>query len=249
MVIGRGLGLVEEWGVATAAFEKAVSLDGTDAEAWAWLGEARQHRGQDGSQELDKALALGPQDPVVHALRGLYWRRRGNYANALAEDQKAAQIDPTNPAWQVTVGEAYTLNGDLVSALSAYQKGTSLAPNEASYWRLLAMFCADNDVQVLEIGLPAAQKAAELALADAQVLDALGYSYLRAGYLYNAEQNLLKAIKAAPELAETHLHLAETYLQKGDRTLALDQLNLARQFDTNGPTGQFADQLLKQYYP
>ena len=249
VIIGRGLGLVEEWGLASSAFEKATNQDGTNAEAWAWLGEARQHQGQDGRQELDKALALGPQDPVVHALRGLYWRRKGNYPNALAEDQKALQIDPANPAWQVTVGEAYTLNGDLVSALSAYQKGTSLAPNDASYWRLLAMFCADNNVQVLQIGLPAAQKAAELAPADAQALDALGYSYLRAGYLYNAEQNLLKAVKAAPELAETHLHLAETYLQKGDRTSALDQLTLARQLDTNGPTGQFAEQLIKEYYP
>ena len=249
VIIGRGLGLVEEWGAATAAFEKAVSLDGTNAEAWAWLGEARQHQGQDGSHELDQALALGPQDPVVHALRGLYWRRQGNYPNALAEDQQAAQIDPANPAWQVSVGEAYTLNGDLVSALSAYQKGTSLAPNDASYWRLLAMFCADNNVQVLEIGLPAAQKAAELAPADAQALDALGYSYLRAGYLYNAEQNLLKAVKAAPESAEPHLHLAETYLQKGDSTSAFHQLDLARQLDPSGPTGQFADQLIKEYYP
>ncbi len=185
----------------------------------------------------------------MHALRGLYWKRQGNYANTLAEYQRAAQIEPQNPAWQASMAEAYTLKGDLVSALAAYQKGTSLAPNDASYWRLLAIFCADNDVQVLNIGLPAAQKAAGLAPADPQVLDALGYSYLRAGYLYNAEQNLLKAVKASPELAQAHIHLAETYLQKGDRLPALDQLNLARQLDPNGPTGQFAAQLLEQYFP
>jgi tetratricopeptide (TPR) repeat protein len=249
VIIGRGLGLVEEWGLASKAFEHAVSLDGENAEGWAWLGEARQHQGQDGIKELDKALSLDPGDTVVHGLRGLYWKRQGKYSNALAEYQKAAQIEPEIPAWQISIGEAQTLNGDLVSALSSYQKATSLAPADASYWRLLAMFCADNDVHVLEIGLPAAQKAAELAPADPQVLDALGVSYLKAGYLYNAEQNLLKAIKLAPDFAQAHIHLAETYLQKGDRTPAFNELNLARQLDTNGLTGQLATQLLKQYFP
>ena len=249
VVIGRGLGLVEEWALASKAFERAVNLDGANAEAWAWLGEARQHLGQDGSKELDKALSLDPGDSIVHALRGLYWKRQEDYSNALAEYQWAAQIEPKNPAWQVSIGEAYTLYGDLVSALSAYQKAISLAPNDTSYLRLLALFCADNDVQVLDIGLPAAQKAIELAPDDPQVLDALGYSYLKGGYLYNAEKNLLKAVKVAPEFAQAHIHLAETYLQKGDRTSAYNELKLARQFDTNGLTGQLAIQLLMQYFP
>ncbi len=59
VIIGRGLGLVEEWGLALKAFEQAASLDGSNAEAWAWLGEARQHQGQDGRRELDKALSEG----------------------------------------------------------------------------------------------------------------------------------------------------------------------------------------------
>ena len=29
--------------------------------AWVWLGEARQHNGQDGSDDLNQALALDPQ--------------------------------------------------------------------------------------------------------------------------------------------------------------------------------------------
>jgi hypothetical protein len=74
--IGRGLGLVEEWGLAEKAFEKAVSADGKYAEAWAWLGEASQQNGQDGGADLSQALALDPQDAIVHALRGHVNRRR-----------------------------------------------------------------------------------------------------------------------------------------------------------------------------
>ena len=111
IAIGRGLGLVEEWGLAQNAFEKAVSADAKNAEAWAWLGEARQHNGQDGSADLNQALTLDPNDAIVHALRGLYWKRQGNNAQALSEYLQAAQIEPDNPAWQASVGDAYTADG------------------------------------------------------------------------------------------------------------------------------------------
>lgn len=249
VIIGRGLGLVEEWGLASKAFEQAVSADANNAEAWAWLGEARQHQGQDGSAELDKALALGPRDTIVRALRGLYWKRQGKYAQALTEYLQAAQIEPDNPAWQASIADAYTQTGDLISALTAYEKATSLAPSDATYWRLLAMFCADNGVQVLDVGLPAAQKAASIAPKDPQVLDALGWASLKAGYPTTAQENLQKSIEAAPDVALTHLHLAETYLDQGNRASAFNELNLAHQLDENGSVGQFAAELLKQYFP
>ncbi|MGA7192021.1 MAG: tetratricopeptide repeat protein, partial [Anaerolineales bacterium] len=249
IAIGRGLGLVEEWGLAQNAFDKAVSADGKNAEAWAWLGEARQHNGQDGSDDLNQALSLDSNDAIVHALRGLYWKRQGNNAQALIEYLQAAQIEPDNPAWQASVGDAYVQTGDLVSALAAYQKATQLSPNDATYWRLLAMFCSDNDLYVLDIGLPAAKQAAQLAPNDPQTLDVLGWSYSNAGLLYNAEQNLQHAIKLSPDLAIAHLHLAENYLRQGDNTSALTELNLTIQMDKDGASGQIAEQLLKQYFP
>ena len=249
ITIGRGLGLVNEWGLAAQAFESAVSADGKNAEAWAWLGEARQQTGQDGSDVLNKALSLNPNDPVVRGLRGLYFKRQGNYAAALNEYLQAAQIEPNNPAWQVSIGEAYTQSGNLIAALAAYQKATDLAPNDATYWRLLAMFCADNAVRVSDIGLPAAQKAADISPKDPQVLDALGWSYMNAGYLFTAEQNLIKATQLAPDSAIIHVHLAEMYLQKGDRPSALNELNLAQKLDAGGTVGEFAGKLLKQYFP
>ncbi len=249
IAIGRGLGLVEEWELAQNAFEKAVSADAKNAEAWAWLGEARQQNGQDGSADLNQALTLDSNDAIVHALRGLYWIRQGNNAQALSEYQQAAQIEPDNPAWQASVGDAYTQTGDLVSALAAYQKATQLAPNDVTYWRLLATFCSDNDLYILDIGLPAAKQAAQLAPNDPQTLDVVGWSYSNAGLLYNAEQNLQHAIKLSPGLAIAHLHLAENYLRQGDNTSAFTELNLTVQLDKDGPSGQSAAQILKQYFP
>lgn len=249
VTIGRGLGLVGEWRLAQSAFEHAAQADPTNAEAWAWQGEARQHLGQGGKAELDKAVSLDAHSTIVRALRGLYYTRAGDHAAALTEYLQAAQTEPENPAWQASAGESYARTGDLIAALAAYRKATELAPDDPTYWRLLAAFSAHNDVQVQDVGLPAARRAAELAPDDAQTLDVLGLTYSSAGLLYNAEETLKKAIALAPDYAPAHLHLAETYLRKGDRDAAFSELNLVRDLDPNGPTGALALQMLGQYFP
>ena len=249
VILGRGIGLVNEWPLAQSVFEQAKSANKQNPEAWAWLGEAHQENGLDGKPELDEALMLDPNDTLVRALRALYWKRQGQYEAEIAEYSKAAQIEPDNAEWQSGLGGAYSATGDLVSALASYQKATSLEGENATYWRLLAAFCADNAVHVADIGLPAARRAADLAPKDPQVLDALGWSFAQAGLLYNAEQALVKATQIAPDLALAHLHLAETYLRKGDQASAVRELKLVRQLDADGPAGEFAQRLLDQYFP
>jgi tetratricopeptide (TPR) repeat protein len=249
IVIGRGLGLVREWGLAVKAFEQGVRANPSDAEAWAWLGEAQQHIGENGLPALDEGLRLGPLNAIVHGLRALYWSRRGEHDRALAEQLQAAAIEPQNAGIQSALGQAYAAAGDLVSALAAFQQATTLAPDDAVAWRRLAAFCADNGIQVQIIGVPAALKAASLAKNDAQTLDVLGWSYTQAGLTDAAEQTLLQAIQASPDLTAAHLHLAETYLRTGDFAAAEQQLTTTAQLDPSGPDGQFASQLLMQYFP
>lgn len=248
ITLGRGLGLVNEWGLAFRAFEQAVGANGENAEAWAWLGEAKQHNGQDGRAELDQALALDKQSVIVRALRGLYWKRQKQYKEALNEYRSASELEPENPAWQVSIGEAYLQLGDLASALASYQRAAELAPNDATYWRLLAVFCAANNVQVEEVGLPAAQRAQALAPDDPLVLDALGWSYLSSGRYTLAEQTLQKALQHAPDLASAHLHLGMTRLAQNERASAYVELSRARDLDPQSAEGQFAAELLKQYF-
>jgi tetratricopeptide (TPR) repeat protein len=249
VTLGRGLGLVNEWDLASRAFDEAIRADEGNAEAWAWLGEAKQQKGQDGRAELDRALELNPQSVVVRGLRGLYWKRQGNYQQALSEYFLAVGTEPENPAWRVSIAETYAQMGDLSSALAAYQRATELAPKESIYWRLLAIFCAANKVQVEEVGLPAAQKAVEFAPDDASALVVLGWSYLSSGRLSLAEQTLLEAIGIAPDDASAHLHLGMTYLAQANRDAAHLELTRARDLDPRGETGQFAAQLLDQYFP
>ncbi|MGE5642054.1 MAG: tetratricopeptide repeat protein [Byssovorax cruenta] len=244
VLAGRGLALVQEWDLARLAFESAVEADGKNAEAWAWLGESKQQAAEDGSAELKRAYDINPNSATVRGLRGLYFQRTGNFRQALTEFQTAALLDDKNPAWQVSIGETYSKLGDLIRALQAYQAATSLAPDDPSYWRLLDIFCAQNNVNVNDVGIPAAQKAVVLLKENAESLDLLGWLLLLGKRYEESEQMLLHALSVDPQNASAHLHLGLLYLERDKRDLAYPQLLNARDLGNTD-----AQVILNQYFP
>ncbi len=245
VIIGRGLGLVNEWELALAAFEEAVNADGKNAEAWAWLGEADQHTGgNEALIQLDRALDLNPNSSIVRSLRGLYFQRTGNHNEALKEFQSVTRLEPENPALFVSLGDAYAMTGDLILGLQAYQYAATLAPGDVQYWLLLAAFCAENNVNLNDVGIPAAQKAVELSPKDAHTLDVLGWTYSLAGMYSEAQQMLQQALEQDPQYASAHFHLAVVYLQMDDRVSAFEHFIHARDLGSAE-----ADAALRQYFP
>lgn len=245
VVIGRGLGLVNEWELAHAIFEKAVVVDEENAEAWAWLGEAVQHLGnEEALTYLDRALGLDTNSSVVHGLRGLYFQRVGNHREALAEYQVAARLEPENPVWFVSIGEEFSKLGDLILALEAYQYTTTIAPDDAGYWRLLAGFCAQNNANVKDVGIPAAQTAVRLTPDDPLALDVLGWLLVLDRRYYEAERMLMESLTYDPQLASAHFHLALLYLQTDNRASMFDHLVQARDLGSAE-----AKALLQQEFP
>lgn len=244
VLIGRGLALVQEWELAQAAFQSAVEADPGNADAWAWLGESKQQSAQDGTAELDRAYALDPNSSTVRGLRGLHFQRVGNFRAALTEFQSAARLDEKNPAWQVSLGETYSKLGDLISALQAYQAATALVPENAEYWRLLAMFCAQNNVNVEDVGVRAAQEAAILEQDSSASVELLGWLLLLDARHEESEMMLLRALELDHENALAHLHLGMLYLEKNDRTMAQSHFVSARDLGNSD-----AQVILNQYFP
>ncbi len=249
IVIGRGYGLVQEWRLAHEAFQQAVNANEKNAEAWAWLGEAKQHVGQDGRVELDRAVKMDPFSANIRALSGLYWKRNDKAQLALAEYQWAVVIEPQNPYWLAALGEAYAQLGDLPPALEAYQRAAEVAPSDVAFWRLLAIFCAQYTYQTAETGVAAAHQVVLLAPDDAASYDLLGWLYLASGLQSEAEASLQRALKMDPDLASAHLHIGILHLQRDERSEAQSHLVKARDLDPNGATGELAKQLLAQYFP
>jgi Flp pilus assembly protein TadD len=249
VTIGRALGLVQDWPLAYAAFQKATQINANNAEAWAWFGEAAQQVGADGSAALDQAVALDDASAVVRGLRGLHWSRTGDYDRMFAEYSLAARLEPNNPAWQAAMGDANVKRGDLAAAIGNYKQAAELAPQNASYWILLAMTCAQNGAAIEELGLPAAQKAVELAPRDPAAWDILGFTYYSSGRYASAEDTLKKAIDLDAAYYSAYLHLAMNYLAQGNPSAAYDELIYVRDHDAAGSNGVQAEQLLTQYFP
>jgi tetratricopeptide (TPR) repeat protein len=244
VLIGRGLGLIQEWELARVAFESAIQADEENAEAWAWFGEAKQQMTEDGTAELEHAYQLNPNSSTIRGLRGLYFQRTSNFRSALTEFQTAALLDSKNPAWQVSIGETYSKLGDLIRALQAYQAATALAPKDASYWRLLALFCGQNNVNIKDVGVPAAEQAVILAKDDSTSQDLLGWLLLVDKRYPEAERILSLALKLDSKNASAHLHLGILYLEKNQRDLAFPHFVAARDLGSND-----AQVILNQYFP
>ena len=244
VVIGRGLALVNEWRLARNAFEEAARLDENNAEAWAWLGEASQQVGLEGLEQLERAFRLNPNSSTVRGLRGLYYQRTGNYREALTEFQTAAALEPGNGMWYISLGETHAKLGDLIRALEAYQKATAFAPEDPNYWRLLAIFCAQNNVNVRDVGVPAAQKAVVLDGDNPASLDILGWLLTLDARYEESERTLNRALELDPQNSSAHLHLGMLYLQLTNRDLAYAHLIRARDLGNKE-----AGMVLSQYFP
>ncbi len=244
VIIGAGLGSVEEWELARAAFESAIGADESYAEAWAWLGEANQHTSREGSAELDRALELNPNSSTVRGLRGLYFQRTGNHRDALTEFQIAASLEPENPARFVSLGDAYALTGDLVLALESFQYAALIAPEDATYWRTLAEFCGRHGIQLNSIAIPAAQRAVLLEPENSRSEVVLGWLWYLLRDYRAAERHLLRALALDPQNDSAYLHLGVLYLQTGDRPRAFENLIHARDLGNVQ-----ADDMLQQLSP
>jgi tetratricopeptide (TPR) repeat protein len=248
VVVGQALGFLGEWHLAMDAFQRAIRENQNYAEAWAFMGEARGHLGQDGLTELNRALTLNPASVSARVFRGLYWKAHDRLDLALIDFRVAAGLEPDNPAWLSILADTLAQSGDLSSALAGYQRAALLRPENPQYWRLLATFCIQYDFEP-EIGLAAAQQAVDLSPNDPRSLDVLGWTYLHSGKPADAEQYLKKALEQAPNLASAHLHLGILYLQKGQSGSARSQLEQALALAGEDPLGQQAQQLLTQYFP
>lgn len=249
LTAGRALAALGHWDLASEAFRRALEADMEYAEAWAWLGEARQHTGLDGRPQLDRALFLNPASASIQALDGLYWLRQGQPEKAILACAKAAALEPENPAWQVALGDAAAAAGEFTQAIGYYQHAVELDPDNLSAWQGLALVSANNGADVEGTGRMAARQLLRLAPDDWLTYDIAGRMAFLLYAREEAERYFLKAIELAPGQPAPHLHLALAYLEFGEAASAYDKLVDTIQLDPEGAYGWQAQRLLEQYFP
>jgi DNA-binding SARP family transcriptional activator len=92
----------EGWPKVEAAAHRALALDSASASAYLALGSMEMFWHWDlprAGQLIDRGVALEPGDPEGHAIRGTWFRWRGEMDSAVAEARNSVELDPLGPRW------------------------------------------------------------------------------------------------------------------------------------------------------
>lgn len=242
--LGVAFARVGEWRLAEDQLSRATGVEprliAPYAQALAYLGLARDHLGEDGYAPLAQALALAPDDPLVHMLMGYHWKQLGRWEAARIAFERAYDLDPANAAASAEIGLAYAAKGDYETARIWLREATRLAPNDPAFWKLAARFYLDRAFEVESLGLPAAIRAAELAPHDAEAHDLIGWAQVLIGQPQDAANALAEALRLDPSLASAHYHLGLVYSHQGDLEAARRAFARAAALDPGGPIARLA---------
>lgn len=255
---GRSLAAMEEWELATLAFQKATKIRDDYAEAWAFYGEAKQHLNSVtnstdndaiGLAELQTALRLNPESVTTNVLMGIYWQRQNQYDQALQYILTASELEPENPMLHAELGRVMAKLGDLDGAKERYEHAIEIIPQDPIYWRLLAEFSIYYQLDIRHIALPAARQSVILSPNDPQSLDVIAQTLIVLGDDLNAERYLRQALEIDSEFAPVHMHLGIIYMNQGDVDQARLQFDLAKEIAPDSWTMDQADRLISYYFP
>ena len=111
--------------------EAAVLADPKNHDAWLSLGNDYFdiHQAQKSVDAYSKALALKPGDPNVLTDQGVMYRELGKFDKALANFQKANQLQPTHVQSLFNIGVVYSTDLNKPDeAAKAWNKVIALAP-------------------------------------------------------------------------------------------------------------------------
>lgn len=129
--LGAALLQLEQVTAATAALQRALSVDGLDPTAWGLHGVALQTLGR-GAAALDcflRSIAVEPQDPGAYFNQGLTLGAFERPRDALKSHRRALALEPMHGSAWTHCGHAARAAGEQAEASGAYRHALCLAPD------------------------------------------------------------------------------------------------------------------------
>lgn len=213
---------------ARAAARKAVALDPSLAEAHTSLGFVQflyDRAWIDSENEFRQSLELNQNYPTAHQFYSDYLKAMGRLDEALAEIQRALELDPLSLGINTALGHVLYLSRQYDRAIEQYRKALALDPNfaQAHLWfgrpyLEKGMF----DEAIHEI-----QTAVRLSNESTMSLAVLGHAFASAGLDREAQEVLTKLLKRGRSQYVPSYWIALVHVGLGDRDKAFTWLERA----------------------
>jgi tetratricopeptide (TPR) repeat protein len=247
---GQALAAIDEWRLASFAFEKAVVLRPDYPEAWFYWGESLQHLknpSADPQEILQEGIDLDAESPLGNLFMGIYFQRNGSHELALDYFAVVESLWPDRADVLVEEAKSLAALGDLEEAYEKHQAAIELHPRDSDYYRMLAEFCLTYTYQIKDAALPAARLAVEYGPEDPANVDVHGQVLLALEDEMNAIRHYLSALELDPTYAPAYYHLGILYSARDDRDPAVYYLSKAVAYSTNPALTDQAQRLLSSY--
>jgi tetratricopeptide (TPR) repeat protein len=161
------------------------------------------------TRALEAAIRLNTDLPYLHIMLARCYLRAGNEQKAVLHDRRALELLPSYWPSALAVGYSALNQGRLPEALNAYAEVARVRPDlpEALYGLGIALVASG----MVDDGLAALVRAHELDRENVPVLCALTLTYLRTGFLDEAQACVYDAMLLAPNSAEVAQCVAEVH--------------------------------------
>ena len=214
--------------LARESVQKALDLDNELAEAHNSLAELLYRFDRDwvaAEREFKRALELNPNYAPAHHWYSIYLSFRGRETEALAEAQKAYELDPLSPVVGANLAKILQENGDRDGAIAQAKKTLELDPNSAVTHAVLGVVYEDK--QMYANAITEYKTALQLGGPPGEMRGLLGYVYAATGDRGNAQEMIRELKQLWPAHVHAALDLAVVYSGLAQKDQALYWLGKA----------------------
>jgi Flp pilus assembly protein TadD len=210
--------------------KKALDLDDQSAEAHNSLANLLylfNHDWNGADKEFKRALELDHNYAPAHHWYSMYLAVKGRKEEALAEAEKAYELDPLSPVVGANLAKILQEAGQDDRAIEQAKRTLDLEPNSAVTHAVLGI--AYQDKQMSAEAITEYKRALGLEGPPTEIRGLLGYSYAVSGNRSEAEKTIAELKELLPGKSRVPLDIALVYSGLGDKSNALDWLEKAQE--------------------